>query len=51
MRRADERRAANVSLVQEAMHRWRLQNDPASDDGQTMAEFIVAVLEQERRLR
>jgi hypothetical protein len=42
---------ANISLVQESMDRWRLQNDPASDEGLTMAEFIVLVLEQERRLR
>lgn len=42
---------ANISLVQEAMDRWRLQNDPAADHGLTMAEFIVLVLEQERRLR
>lgn len=41
----------NVSLVAEAITRWRLQNEPADDDGPTMAEFIVAVLNQERRLR
>jgi hypothetical protein len=42
---------ANISLVQAAMDRWRLQNDPAADHGLTMAEFVVLVLEQERRLR
>lgn len=46
-----ERRAANVSLVREAIDRWQLQNDPADDLGITLHEFIVAVLEQERRLR
>jgi hypothetical protein len=48
--RAVVKHQANVSLVQEAMDRWRLQNDPAADSGPTMAEFVVAVLEQERRL-
>lgn len=50
-----ERRAArhddNVSLVREAIDRWRLQNDPAADIGIGMDEFIVLVLEQEGRLR
>lgn len=49
--RAAERRERNVALVAEGIHRWRLQNDPADDDGPTMAEYLVALLEQEGRLR
>lgn len=49
--RKERKRAENVSLVREAIERWRLQNDPSADHGIGMDEFIVAVLEQEGRLR
>lgn len=42
---------ADIARVALAMERWRMQNDPASDDGPTMAEFIVQALYKEGRLR
>lgn len=50
-RGAEQRRTRNVALVTEGIKRWRLQNDPAADDGPSMAEYLVALLEQEGRLR
>lgn len=49
--RREVKRDADVSLVAEAIKLWRLQNEPADDDGPPMADFIVAVLESQRRLR
>lgn len=35
---------ADMATVQEAMDEWRVQNDPASDYGPTMAEYVVTKL-------
>lgn len=45
-----DRHERNVDLVAEGIKRWRLQYDPADDHGPTMAEYLVALLEQEGRL-
>lgn len=48
---AHDRHKRNVDLVAEGIRRWRLQYDPANDDGPTMSEYLVALMEQEGRLR
>lgn len=47
---SDEALAA-IAVVQEAMDRWRRQNDPADPHGLTMAEVVVLALSAHGRLK
>jgi hypothetical protein len=45
------RHDANIALVTEGVRRWQLQDDELDPNGPSLGEYLVALLEQEGRLR